>query len=293
MNDAGRLRRTLEAGEFILAPGIYDMLSALIADRMGFAALYVTGFGVSASHLGLPDAGFATYTDMLERVSRMAEATQTPIIADADTGFGGLINVRHTVRGYEAAGASGIQLEDQEFPKKCGHTPGRRVIPTRDMVAKIAVAAEARRSDDFLIVARTDSRTTLGLDEALRRGEAYAQAGADLIFIESPESEAELAAIAERIEKPLVANIVEGGRTPVLSAERLKAQGFSLAIRPVLGLLAATRALETAYAELKCSGDAASTPVADFGALCTLLGFDEVHAFDRRWADPADAVTGK
>lgn len=288
-----RLRRALEAGELVLAPGVFDMLSALIADRMGFAALYITGFGVSASHLGLPDAGFATYTDMLSRVARIAEGTRTPVIADADTGFGGLLNVHHTVRGYEAAGVSGIQLEDQEFPKKCGHTPGRRVIAMEDMVTKIAVAVEARRSDDFLIVARTDSRTTLGLEEALRRGEAYAHAGADLIFIESPESEEEMAAIAARIDKPLVANMVEGGRTPVLSADRLQALGFALAIRPVTGLLAAASAMEAAYGELKRSGDAAAAPLADFGALCTLLGFDRVHEFDRRWADGAPPRGGK
>ncbi|GAB5376923.1 MAG: isocitrate lyase/PEP mutase family protein [Acuticoccus sp.] len=281
-----RLRAALQAGDTILAPGVFDMLSALIADRMNcFDALYITGFGVSASHLGLPDAGFATYTDMLSRVSQIVAGTSRPVIADADTGFGGLLNVRHTVRGYEVAGVSAIQLEDQEFPKKCGHTLGRRVVPVADMVAKIGVAVEARRSDDFLIIARTDARTTLGLDEALARAEAYAAAGADLIFVESPESEAELAEVGRRIDKPLVANMVGGGRTPMLPRERLAELGFSLVIHPVAGLLAAAEALRSAYTELAETGEAPSTPAYDFKALCGVLGFDDVTAFDQRWAD--------
>lgn len=278
------LRAAFEAGETILAPGVFDMLSALMADQMGFRALYVTGFGVSASHLGLPDAGFATYTDMLARVRQIVAGTRTPVIADADTGFGGLLNVRHTVRGYEAAGVSAIQIEDQEFPKKCGHTLGRRVVPMDDMVTKIRVAVEARESADFLIIARTDARTSLGLDEALARAEAYAAAGADLIFVESPESEAELATVGQRIAKPLVANMVEGGRTPVLSEARLAELGFSLVIHPVSGLLAAAEALRATYAGLR-DGTGATAPAYDFKRLCSVLGFDDVSAFDARWAD--------
>ena len=187
-----RLKEMIDKGRFVTAPGVFDMISTLVADRMGFPALYVTGYGVSASHLGLPDAGLMTYTDMHDRVSRIAGAASTPVIADADTGYGGLLNVRHTVRGYEAAGVSAIQIEDQEYPKKCGHTLGRRVIPLDDMVSKIRVAVDSRSSADFLIIARTDSRTSLGLDEALRRAEAFEAAGADIIFVESPESEDEM-----------------------------------------------------------------------------------------------------
>src|SRR5512135_2238927 len=168
---------------------------ALILKRMNFKALYVTGYGTVASSLGLPDAGLATYSQMVERIGRIAEMTKTPVIADADTGYGGLLNVRHTVRGYEKAGVAAIQIEDQEFPKKCGHTPHRRVIPLEDMVRKIRVASESRSSVDFLIIARTDARTGNGLDDAIRRGIAYGEAGADIIFVESPESAEELAEV--------------------------------------------------------------------------------------------------
>ena len=158
-----------------------SQISALIADQMGFKALYVTGYGTVASTLGIPDAGIATYRDMIERIAQMVKLTRTPIIADADTGYGGLLNVRHTVRGYEDAGVSAIQLEDQEFPKKCGHTPYRRVIPLEDMVAKVRVAVDSRTDPNFLVIARTDARTGLGFEEAVRRGAAYAEAGADLV----------------------------------------------------------------------------------------------------------------
>src|SRR5690606_6397228 len=178
-----RLRARLSEPGMIVAPGIYDMISVRIADRMGFDALYMTGYGTVASYLGLPDAGLATYTDMVNRAGTFARAANTPLIADGDTGYGGLLNVAHTVKGYEAAGVAGIQLEDQEFPKKCGHTPGRRVIPMEDMVKKIRVAAEAREDENFLIIARTDARSSLGLDEALRRAEAYGKAGADILFV--------------------------------------------------------------------------------------------------------------
>ncbi|HWA38049.1 MAG TPA: isocitrate lyase/PEP mutase family protein, partial [Burkholderiales bacterium] len=175
-----RLKALLDAGEFVVAPGVFEMFSAKIADRMGFKGLYMTGYGISASHLGLADAGLVTYRDMVERARTIAQGTRTPLIADADTGFGGLLNVREAVRGYEAAGVEAIQIEDQEVPKKCGHTPDRRVVPLADAVKRIEVAVEARRSRDFLIVARTDARTGLGLDEALARAKAFAKAGADI-----------------------------------------------------------------------------------------------------------------
>ncbi|MCE8038958.1 isocitrate lyase/PEP mutase family protein [Halomonas sp. MCCC 1A11062] len=281
---AKSLKEQLNSGEIVVAPGIYDMISALIADRMGFKALYVTGYGTVASHLGLPDAGIATYSDMVGRIATMAKMTDTPIIADADTGYGGLLNVHHTVRGYEEAGASAVQLEDQEFPKKCGHTPDRRVIPLEDMVQKIKVACDARRSDDLVIIARTDSRTALGLDEALKRAQAYSDAGADVIFIESPESEQEMETIGKHIDKPLIANMVPGGRTPLLSAEKLQSLGFALAIHPAAGFLATAAALEKSYADLKENGDVTdSSQLYSFSEFNKLIGFPEVWEFEKHY----------
>lgn len=265
------------------------MVSLRLADALGFEALYMTGFGTVASHLGLPDAGLATYSDMVGRVRQMAAMAGTPLIADGDTGYGGLLNVRHTVQGYEAAGAQAIQLEDQEVPKKCGHTPGRRVVPTADMVRKIEVAVASRRSRDFLVVARTDARSSLGLDEALRRAEAYARAGADVLFVESPESEDEMRRIAAAIDAPLLANMVEGGRTPVLEARTLEQIGYRIAIFPVTALLAAAQAMRAAYAALRAQGSSQglAQPLMPFDEMTRLMGFPEVHAFERRWADPA------
>jgi 2,3-dimethylmalate lyase len=287
-----RFRDTLRGGAFITAPGVYDLISAKIADTMGFPALYMTGYGTVASHLGLPDAGLATYSDMVGRVERIAAATETPLIADGDTGYGGLLNVRHTVRGYEAAGAAGIQLEDQEFPKKCGHTPGRRVIQAEDMVRKIAVAAESRRSDDFVIIARTDARTSLGLDEALRRGALYQKAGADILFIESPESEQEMARIGRSFELPVLANMVEGGRTPILSKARLVELGYRMAIFPTAGFLAAGAAMRSVYETLKRDGssDELDVPLYSFTEFSKLMGFEDVWAFEG--AHPEAAVRG-
>jgi 2,3-dimethylmalate lyase len=276
----------LQQPGLISAPGVFDMVSLRLADRMGFDALYITGYGTVASHMGLPDAGLATYSDMVGRVATMAGMARTPLIADGDTGYGGLLNMRHTVRGYEAAGAAAIQLEDQEFPKKCGHTPGRRVIPMADMVQKIRVAVESRGSKDFLIIARTDARTTLGLDEALRRAEAYAQAGADILFVESPESEAEMRRIGSAFHMPLIANMVEKGRTPVLTRAELESIGYKIAIFPVTALLSAVQAMQNVYTQLKHTGSSAggTQPLYDFADLTQLMGFEDVWAFDKRYA---------
>jgi len=281
-----RLRQAIEAKEFILAPGVFDLISALIADRAGFKALYVTGYGTVASYLGLPDAGIATYRDMIERIGQIVKMTKTPVIADADTGYGGLLNVRHTIRGYEDVGVTAIQIEDQEFPKKCGHTPNRRVIPLEDMVRKIRVASDARSSSDFLIIARTDSRTSLGLDEAIRRGDAYREAGADVVFVESPESEAEMQTVSDRVDAPLFANMVNGGRTPLLSADRLKELGYAIAIHPALGFLSVGAALDKAYKDLAANG--ITSPDIDlysFAEFNKLLGFEDVWEFEKRYAE--------
>ncbi len=272
----------------IAAPGVYDMVSLRMASAIGFDALYMTGYGTVASHLGLPDAGLAGYADMVGRVEAMARMAGAPLIADGDTGYGGLLNVRHAVRGYERAGAAAIQLEDQQFPKKCGHTPGRRVVPADDMARKIAVAVEARTSPDFLIIARTDARSSLGLAEAIQRARAYAEAGADMLFVESPESEAEMAEIGRELgDMPLVANMVEGGRTPMLSNTRLAEIGYALAIYPVAGLLSAAAALNTVYAHIRATGSSlrSPAPLYPFAEMNRLMGFEEVWAFDKAHAE--------
>lgn len=279
------LKTALRNKEFILAPGIFDLISALIADRQDFKALYVTGYGTVASYLGLPDAGIASYRDMIERIAQMVKMTSKPVIADADTGYGGLLNVRHTVRGYEDAGVSAIQIEDQVFPKKCGHTPNRRVVPLEDMVRKIEVAVDSRRSDDFLIIARTDSRTSLGIDEAIRRGKAYARAGADIVFVESPESEEEMLKVAAEIDAPLFANMVNGGRTPLLPADRLHEMGYSIAIHPACGFLSVGAALDKAYRDLLANGETTSAvDLYSFEEFNRLLGFEDIWAFETKYA---------
>ncbi len=290
-----RFAERLKERQLAVAPGVYDMISAKIADRLGFDALYMTGYGVVASHLGLPDAGIATYSDMVSRVTQMASLTTTPLVCDADTGYGGLLNVHHTVRGYEAAGCVAIQLEDQESPKKCGHMLGRRVVPVADMVAKIRVAADARSDPNFLIIARTDARTTLGLDEALRRAESYLQAGADILFIESPEDVAEMERIGRAFDVPLMANMVEGGRTPVLPAAELTRIGYRFAIFPALGFLAAGAAILSAYQELKSKGSSAAleTPLYPFQEFSTLMGFDWVAEFDRKYRGIEDVFSAQ
>ena len=267
-------------------PGVYDGISARMAAQAGFEALYMTGYGAVASALGAADAGVASYTEMLERVRMIAGIVPVPLIADGDTGYGGLLNVERTVRGYVAAGAAGIQLEDQEFPKKCGHTAFRRVIPMGEAVDKIRVAVDSRPGRDFLIVARTDARYAEGLDAALRRAEAFLEAGADVLFVESPESPEELRRVAETFRGALLlANMVEGGRTPYLSAEELGSMGFKIALYPGSGFLAAAGALQQVYGRLREAGIATGgpAPMLPFGEMNALMGFPAVHAFETKW----------
>ena len=272
---------------FTVVPGVYDMISARVADQTGFEALYMSGYGIAASHLGLPDAGLASFTDLVERARTISAGTRAPLIADGDTGFGGLLNLRHTVEGYEAAGVAAIQLEDQEFPKKCGHSHGRRVIATKEMVKKIEVAVASRCDSNFLIVARTDARSRLGLKEAIIRGRDYAAAGADLVFVESPESIDEFAEIGEALDVPLVANMVEGGFSPVLASSKLAELGFTLAIYPGTGFLSVSSVLKTTYAHLRQEGSSAGMPhqILSVREMHTLMDFESVWAFDKRWAE--------
>lgn len=281
-----KLKSMLAKGEFFVAPGVFDMMSTLMANRVGFDCVYASGYWLTASYLGLPDAGLATYTDMLSRVSRVVELSDAPVIADADTGFGGLLNIQHTVKGYESAGVSGIQIEDQEFPKKCGHTPNRRVVSVAEMQGKLEVALDSREDDNFLVIARTDSRTGHGLEEAIHRAQAYAKTGADVIFVESLESREEMQIVCNEVDAPIIANMANGGKTPLCTTQELIELGFSCAIFPAMAALAANAAVENALRHLKTKGSGAAegTPMFDFQEFCKEIGFEEIWAFEEKWS---------
>jgi 2-methylisocitrate lyase-like PEP mutase family enzyme len=284
-----RIRQKLDAGEFIIAPGVQDMISTLMAQKAGFDILYGTGYWLTASCHGLPDAGIATYTQMVDRMRTVARTTDAALIADADTGYGGLLNVHHTVRGYEEAGVTAIQLEDQEFPKKCGHTPFKRVIPAADMAEKIRVAKEALVDrDNMLIIARTDARAAEGLSAAIDRLHAYAEAGADILFLEAPEGQDEMRRACEELKRPMLANMADGGKTPILPAARLREIGYALAIYPSMTSLVGAQAMLAALRRLRDTGvsQADDIPMFDFSEFCSLIGFEEVWDFERRWARP-------
>ena len=274
------LMESLARGDCFSLPGVYDPYSARIAEHYVKGPLYMTGYGVSATLLGKPDAGLVSYSQMVERVRQIATVVQAPLVADGDTGFGGLANVAQAVVGYEQAGAVAIQIEDQVFPKRCGHIRDRQVIPAEEMVKKIKVVCDTRDSADFVMIARTDARTQLGLDEALRRGERYAEAGADALFIESPESPSELAAIAEAFKGiPLVANMVAGGRTPMLPDQELFDLGFQLVLHPTYLLGAITLALETSLQTLMTGGQE-QEGIAQFDRLNHWVDFASILSLD-------------
>jgi carboxyvinyl-carboxyphosphonate phosphorylmutase len=229
---AARLRERLAAPGVLIVPGVYDAAGARLVERAGFECTYVTGAGVAMAAMGMPDIGLASFGEVLERLSVIADATELPVIADGDTGYGGVLNVVRTVKEFERRGASGIQLEDQVFPKRCGHEAKRRCIPVEEMVAKIKAAQDARVDDDFVVIARTDSRTSEGIDRAIERANAYAEAGADVCFVESPESVEEMRRVTAEVAAPTMANMVEGGRTPLLSRAELDDVGYDLTIFP-------------------------------------------------------------
>ena len=282
------LKEKLQRGEFFYAPGAHDMIAATMAGRHGFDALYASGYWLTASAYGLPDAGIATFTQMLDRVATLVKtAGDSAVIADADTGYGGLLNMHHTVRGYEDAGVTAIQIEDQVFPKKCGHTPNRRVIPAEEMATKVRVAVDARRDPNFLIIARTDSLEAEGFEAALERAAIYGDAGADIVFVEAMTTVEQMREACSRLKKPLLANMAHGGKTPILSTKDLAEVGFAGAIFPSMSALAAAAAVDRAYAEMKTVGEASpeKVPLFDFREFCSLIGFEEVWAFERKWAD--------
>ncbi len=282
------LRHLLEGRDGpVLLPGCYDALGARLIERAGFDAVYMTGFGTAASLLGRPDVGLLGSAEMIDNARRIAGAVAIPLLADADTGYGNPINVIHTVQSFERAGVAAIHLEDQVTPKRCGHMEGKEVVPAAEFAAKIRAAVDARRSADFVIVARTDARAPLGLDEARRRADAAVEAGADVLFIEALQSPEEVALVTEEYASsvPLLYNWVEGGKSPSLTYDELAELGFALIIMPITTLLAATGAMVSTLAEVRKQG----TPVTvesdlpSFSAFTDIIGLAEINELQHRY----------
>ncbi|WP_341528837.1 oxaloacetate decarboxylase [Nostoc sp. UHCC 0302] len=261
MSSSQKLRQLLARPEIIVIPGVYDCLGAKLVEQQGFDVVATSGFGIAASTLGLPDYGFLTATEMLYSVGRIAQSVSIPLIADLDTGYGNALNVVRTIKEAVQLGVAGVLLEDQEWPKKCGHFEGKRVIPEAEHVGKIKAAVEARGDSGLVIIARTDVRAPLGLESAIARGRAYIAAGADILFVEAPQSVEELKAIAAAFpDVPLVANIVEGGKTPEVSTAELQQLGFKIAFFPLTALLAVTNVMAACFHHLKEQGTTADLP---------------------------------
>ncbi len=270
----------------LVLPGVYDALTARIAERAGFPALLMGGYSVSAARLGKPDVGYLTLTEMAAQVRIIAEAARVPLIADGDTGYGNPLNVMRTVQEYKTAGASGIILEDQQWPKRCGHMEGKQVIPLEEHVQKLKAAIEARGDQDLLIIARTDSLTPLGLKEAIRRGNAYREAGADVVFVEAPRTVDELKVIRQAIpDVPLVANIIEGGKTPFLTAREMKEMGYAIYFCGLTAVLVIARAFMQAMRHLRKEGSAAGLmdQMYTFEEFNELIGFREFSLLEKKF----------
>ena len=282
---AAAVRARLGTGGPLVMPGVFDALSARIAARAGFEVMFVSGYAVSATQLGEPDFGILTQTEVVATATRICGAVDVPVLIDADTGYGNAVNVTRTVRELVRAGAAGMFLEDQVWPKRCGHMHGKRVIPVGEQVAKLRAAVAARGDADFFIVARTDARQAAGLEEALARALAYRDAGADALFVEAPQSLDELREIGRRLPGPLVANMVEEGVTPQLPPEELAALGFRLIVYPLSGLFASTRAMEEVYARLRADGHtlAVRDRLSTFPEFNALVGLDDKYALDERF----------
>lgn len=248
------LRDLLKGPEILVAPGAHNAFTAKIIEQAGFKAVYMTGSGAAMDLLGMPDLGFLTMTEMVAHAGNIVQATSLPVIADADTGYGNALNVVRTVREYERAGVAGLHIEDQVAPKRCGHFPGKEVISREEMLGKIEAALEARRDKNLVIIARTDARAVLGLKEAVERGQAYAKAGADMVFVDAPESAEELRLIASSIPAPVMANMSEGGKTPLLRAKELQEMGYKLVIYPRSAAGAAAKAIQELMVVLQRDG---------------------------------------
>ena len=289
-----RLRRLLEAPELLIAPGVAECVGARLVAEQGFDALYMTGAGTTASRLGMPDVGLLGVTEMADNAGRIAEAAGLPLIADADTGYGGPINVRRTVRCYERAGVAGVHMEDQDWPKRCGHLAGKTLIPAAEMCAKVRAAVDARSDPDFIVIARTDAIAVEGFEAALDRAKVYEEAGADVLFVEAPTTMEEIEAIPRAFARPTLYNMAMSGKTPVLPAREIEALGFGVVIYPGLSLSAAIPAIRRALAELRETGgiEASSADMASFRDFFELMGLEAVQGLESRYAVSEGARVG-
>jgi carboxyvinyl-carboxyphosphonate phosphorylmutase len=283
-----RLRELVAAPQILVAPSAYDGLSARVVQQAGFPALHMTGSGSHASVLGVPDLGFMGLSEMIVHAKNMALVVDIPIIADGDTGYGNALNVMRTIREFEQVGISGIHLEDQPLPKRCGHFDGKKIITTREMQGKIEAAAAARRDDDFMVIARTDAVATDGVEEAVRRGNAYAEAGADCIFVDAPRSLDDMKRARDGIKGPMLVNMAEGGKTPRLTTQELEAMGFNVVIYPLSGWMAAASAFRELLDDLKNTGSTRSFWerkgfTMTFEELFDLVGYNEARALEQRF----------
>jgi 2-methylisocitrate lyase-like PEP mutase family enzyme len=282
-----RLRALLASGRPVVAPGAYDALSARLVEAAGFDVVYITGFGSAASLLGRPDVGLLGMGEMADQARRLVAAVDTPVVADADTGYGNAINVIRTVQEYERAGVAALHLEDQVMPKRCGHMDGKAVVPTGEMVGKLAAAVDARTDPDLVLIARTDARAVEGVDAALTRARAYREAGADVLFVEALRGEEEIALVARELaDVPLVFNWAEGGRTPPLPFERIAELGFALILCPITTLLSATHAMTDALAVLRRDGtpEALLAGMPTFDGFLDTIGLAEIDSLTSRYA---------
>ncbi len=281
------LRSLLVPGTPLVAPGAYDALSARLIEQAGFDAVYVTGFGSAASLLGRPDVGLVGLGEMADQVRRVVGAVDRPVVADADTGYGNAVNVIRTVQEYERAGVAGLHIEDQSMPKRCGHMEGKTVVTSAEMAGKVRAAVDARIDPDLVLIARTDARATEGLDAAIARAWAYREAGADVLFVEALQGEAEIETVAKELAGvPLVFNWAEGGKTPPLPYGRIADLGFAMVICPITTLLSATRAITDALAVLRHDGTPSGLvdELPSFGAFLDVVGLPEIDRLGARYA---------
>lgn len=283
------LRSRIEEPEIAVMPGVYDALSGLLAEQAGFGTVFTSGFSISATRLGEPDLGLLTMSENLDQIRSIVGGLSVPLVADLDTGYGNALNVQRTVSEAMDAGVAGGILEDQAWPKRCGHMEQKRVVDADEHARRIRAAADVRaeREADFVIIGRTDAREPHGLEEALRRGHMYADAGADVVFVEAPQSRAELETVADEFAVPTFANMIEGGRTPYLPAEELGTIGFDIVVYPLSGLFAATRSLQEAYGTLAADGTAGAVEAVDFDEFEAAIGAAAVRERERRYADGA------